>query len=401
MLEFLREESTMKKCYVCKTEFPYDMFGKNISKLDGHADECKSCKSETDKIYRKANKNKIRLSKHRHYLENKDAIIAKVNEYIKNNRAKHNVWGTKAKNKLKTEVLIHYCNGDLKCRLCPESELGLLTIDHVDGNGAEHRREIGLVGRGGYPMYQWLKKNGYPKGFQTLCFNCNFRKRAIELKPENPTHLQIVRAAYARLVKVECLENYGGLRCSCGEADLDVLTLDHVNDDGAEHRRKTGKFGNNFYHMLRKNSFPKDPPLQVLCLNCQTKKKNEKYQLDAKTSNKHYYLGGSFGNESGRYSVDVVNRYAKRFGYETIMSTEQLYSMIEGHKTDEEFGSPEFLVRSEKTDLRAPILIHDSEECGMYIADGLHRISKAKRNEVKELPVRIVRHLPLSARIKE
>jgi len=23
-------------------------------------------------------------------------------------------------------------------------------------------------------MYRWLKKQGYPKGYQVLCFNCNF-----------------------------------------------------------------------------------------------------------------------------------------------------------------------------------------------------------------------------------
>ncbi|MFE1396776.1 hypothetical protein ACFW53_02415 [Nocardiopsis dassonvillei] len=46
----------------------------------------------------------------------------------------------------------------------------MLTIDHVDNNGAEHRREIG---GGGEKLYRWLKREGYPPGYQVLCFNCN------------------------------------------------------------------------------------------------------------------------------------------------------------------------------------------------------------------------------------
>ena len=46
-----------------------------------------------------------------------------------------------------------------------------LQIDHIDGGGTKHRREIG-VGM----LYKWLRRNNYPAGFQTLCANCNFAK---------------------------------------------------------------------------------------------------------------------------------------------------------------------------------------------------------------------------------
>lgn len=48
-----------------------------------------------------------------------------------------------------------------------------LTIDHIDGNGAEHRRTLK---RGGITFYRWLINNGFPSGFQTLCYNCNCAK---------------------------------------------------------------------------------------------------------------------------------------------------------------------------------------------------------------------------------
>lgn len=71
--------------------------------------------------------------------------------------------------------------GDGKCACCGESHIQLLTIDHIGENGAEHRREIfgpNYKGRApaGARTYRWLRLNGYPDGYQVLCFNCNYGK---------------------------------------------------------------------------------------------------------------------------------------------------------------------------------------------------------------------------------
>lgn len=47
----------------------------------------------------------------------------------------------------------------------------MLTIDHMNNDGAAHRREIG-----NRRIYEWLERNGYPSGFQVLCFNCNMAR---------------------------------------------------------------------------------------------------------------------------------------------------------------------------------------------------------------------------------
>jgi hypothetical protein len=60
------------------------------------------------------------------------------------------------------------------CACCEEKEPIFLTIDHINNDGAEHRREIGSVG--GRSFYSWLRKNNYPEGFQVLCWNCNSGK---------------------------------------------------------------------------------------------------------------------------------------------------------------------------------------------------------------------------------
>ncbi len=59
--------------------------------------------------------------------------------------------------------------GGKRCVCCGETEPVFLTIDHINGKGAEHRRQLGA----GAALYRWLCKKGYPAGFRVLCFNCN------------------------------------------------------------------------------------------------------------------------------------------------------------------------------------------------------------------------------------
>lgn len=54
----------------------------------------------------------------------------------------------------------------------------------------------------------------------------------------------------------------------CGHGDMDVLCLDHINDDGKTHRQQTGL--NRIYAWLCKHDYPKG--FQVLCFNCNRKK---------------------------------------------------------------------------------------------------------------------------------
>lgn len=88
---------------------------------------------------------------------------------------------------LKIETISQY--GGL-CACCGEKKIEFLTIDHIDGNGAEHRKSIGLdYGSdektvAGHNFYRWLKNNNYPKdNYQVLCFNCNYAKHVYGVCP--------------------------------------------------------------------------------------------------------------------------------------------------------------------------------------------------------------------------
>lgn len=73
-------------------------------------------------------------------------------------------------------------------------------------------------------------------------------------------------------IKTEVFNHYGRECVFCGERRFDKLSIDHPNNDGAQHRKEIGvKCGGiNFYAWLIENNFP--PGFQVLCISCNSRK---------------------------------------------------------------------------------------------------------------------------------
>ncbi len=76
---------------------------------------------------------------------------------------------------------------------------------------------------------------------------------------------------YRKGLRLDALMAYGGLRCACcGETEYMFLTLDHINNDGAEDRVKIAgrrnAAGTHTYKWLKARDYP--PGYQVLCMNC-------------------------------------------------------------------------------------------------------------------------------------
>ena len=75
--------------------------------------------------------------------------------------------------KLRKDILNAYGN---ECANCGETYEFLLQIDHIEGGGNQHRREIGWSN-----LYLWLQQRDYPKDkYQLLCAACNWTKRRID-----------------------------------------------------------------------------------------------------------------------------------------------------------------------------------------------------------------------------
>lgn len=70
--------------------------------------------------------------------------------------------------RLRRQVIAGYGG---RCACCGNDYLPHLTLDHLNGGGAEERRA--LTGRG---IYRRLRREGFPPGYQVLCWNCNAAK---------------------------------------------------------------------------------------------------------------------------------------------------------------------------------------------------------------------------------
>lgn len=118
-------------------------------------------------------KNPENLKKHKeiqkvYYKKNRDSILLKIKTREDKNRDKLNSQRRKNRQLLRKEVLIYYSNGGLKCNCCDEENIVFLTIDHINGGGRKHLKQIS-----GHSIYSWLRKENFPKGYQVLCYNCN------------------------------------------------------------------------------------------------------------------------------------------------------------------------------------------------------------------------------------
>lgn len=142
------------------------------------------------KTYREHNSEKIRLrSKERYYQKPR-----KRKDYYMRNKERIKIQSKNKRLEIKTEVITHYGNGECKCIRCGFADIRALSIDHINGNGNQHRKENQYL-RGNH-VYEWLRKNKFPEGYQTLCMNCQLIKRSenqeYRYKPHaNPPYLQL------------------------------------------------------------------------------------------------------------------------------------------------------------------------------------------------------------------
>jgi hypothetical protein len=125
-------------CCTCKQTLLLQEFYKKQSRLDGYTVECKEC------------------------------IRKRMREVFKRNPGKWAASSRRYNRKIRKAVLNHY---GPKCACCGESRLDFLAIEHIDGGGLRHRREV--LGAQHKSLAVWLRANKYPPGFRLLCHNCN------------------------------------------------------------------------------------------------------------------------------------------------------------------------------------------------------------------------------------
>jgi hypothetical protein len=97
--------------------------------------------------------------------------------------------------------------------------------------------------------------------------------RCRRYRDRNPERVALTSRRTNQKSRLAVLAHYGGGRLAClqcGEMDLDVLALDHINDDGAEERKALAVSSSRFFRRLIRLDFP--PGYQTLCHNCNIRK---------------------------------------------------------------------------------------------------------------------------------
>lgn len=137
-----------------------------------------------------------------------------------------------------------------------------------------------------YPPSGFHKNRGNKDGLSNLCKSCqsevnkayhhkhreHLLLRMREWHARNRDRVLAYNKERSKRIKTEVMSHYGGRCRCCGEHRLPFLTIDHVHNDGASHRRQLhaksrGRgAGEGFYKWLIRHGFPEG--FQVLCFNC-------------------------------------------------------------------------------------------------------------------------------------
>ena len=126
-----RKRQRVRLCLFCRHKYPFTLkfFPRRKRRLFGLDTKCRRCVNRQSKISNKPERDALRL-----------------------------------------QVLSHYGpKGKLLCKCCGEDHEEFLTLDHIHGNGRAER-----ASHGGTGLFRRLRRQGFPKGYRTLCMNCNF-----------------------------------------------------------------------------------------------------------------------------------------------------------------------------------------------------------------------------------
>jgi hypothetical protein len=319
-------EVMSKKCIKCNIEKPALEFRKHPSHLDGLDSSCKECASKyyqspVMKSYLTEKKNSGRqksiLRKYRSL--HRDAILARSKQQRIVNRVRNQLQLASYRIEIRQKV-IDILGGS--CVMCKNKSILHLCIDHMNDDGADERKIRGI--------HETIKKilSGQTdiNSYQILCWNCNRKKQILKWRSINknsspddlrtktctqchnelpigvfaktknrPTgivcYCKDCSCAYILRRKQKVMNMFGG-KCGCGQSDIDVLEIDHINEDGA-YRRRTGEDQSIYLKLISgKRSME---GLQILCANCNAEKtykyrKSNQISIRLPNTQENYFL---------------------------------------------------------------------------------------------------------------
>jgi len=143
-------------CYECRKDFARKSYHKRRSLLA--PDGLKALREETN----------TRQNKRR-----SEWLASLSPEALAEYKAKVNAENTERRYAVRDQAYQAY--GGYKCNCCGVTERAFLSIDHINNDGAKHKRECNI--KTGEQLYRWIVRNKFPPMFQVLCMNCQWGKR--------------------------------------------------------------------------------------------------------------------------------------------------------------------------------------------------------------------------------
>jgi hypothetical protein len=170
-----------KTCNTCNETKPIDQFPNKKSGRHGVAAQCKPCRAVWAKQWYDEHAEEQRAKKRTFHAENRERLNASFNLYQRKKyatdpefRAKQIAGSRRAVLAARQRVFMHYGGNPPRCACCGEQEDAFLTLDHVNGGGGAHRKQVGSKGPNG--VLYWLIRNDFPEGYSVLCWNCHMAK---------------------------------------------------------------------------------------------------------------------------------------------------------------------------------------------------------------------------------
>ena len=161
-----------KRCCGCLTEKPIDEFSlrtdRQNGKSQGRQARCKKCSNVRRAVDWRD--------------KDKKAILSQRNREA----AGRLRWLALAKYSLNPEVP--------RCACCGTPDHWMLTIEHIYNDGADHRRAMSESGTS-VSIYRYLRREGWPPGFEILCLNCNVAKQRLGDCPHRNHEARSIAAA--------------------------------------------------------------------------------------------------------------------------------------------------------------------------------------------------------------
>ena len=147
-------------CTHCRTQKEAEKFPKAPKRRTGRGSWCNSCVQEQNKAQFKAKPP-----------EEQRWIRKKANDRTRKYRLNYY---RKRRELARATILTAYGG---KCACCGEGKQAFLSLDHIDNDGAAHRRQLTM------DLAEWACQNDFPPSLQLLCMNCNWGKRLTGVCP--------------------------------------------------------------------------------------------------------------------------------------------------------------------------------------------------------------------------